>query len=194
MWRSCAQFGLPAVVAINHFPTDSDKELELLRKIALDRGATAVAISDAFSKGGAGAEDLARAVESACQKPAHFKPLYELDASPEEKIEILATKIYGASGVDYDLQAKRKLTRIHELGLNHLPICMAKTQYSLSHDPKLLGRPHGFKFQIRDIRVSAGAGFLYPLAGEMNTMPGLSSEPAAMKIDVDPTGEIHGLR
>lgn len=188
------QFGLPVVVAINHFPTDSDRELEALRKIALDRGATAVAVSDAFPKGGAGAEELARAVETACRQPVHFKPLYELDATPEQKIEVLATRIYGATGVDYDLQAKRKLTRIHELGLDHLPICMAKTQYSLSHDPKLIGRPRHFRFQIRDIRVSAGAGFIYPLAGEMNTMPGLSSEPAAMRIDVDPSGEIRGLR
>jgi len=186
-------FGLPVVVAVNRFPTDTELELDEVCQIARDSGATAVAVTDAYVRGGEGAEELAQAVVTACREPGPFRFLYPLEASPEEKIETLATRLYGAAGVDYEPLARRRLALYRELGFDTLPVCIAKTQYSLSHDPHLLGRPRGFRFPIRDVRLAAGAGFLYALAGEIQTMPGLPAEPAALRIDVDPAGKITGL-
>lgn len=188
------KFGLPAVVAVNRFPTDTDKEIETLRKIAMEAGAVAVATSDAFAKGGEGAEELARAVVKAAEKPSNFKPLYSLEQSTEAKIETLAKEVYGASGVEFTPTAKEQIQRFAELGYGKLPICIAKTQYSLSHDPKLVGRPTGFTFPIREVRLAAGAEFLFALAGDIGTMPGLPTESAARKIDVDAEGNITGMR
>ena len=146
-----------------------------------------------YLRGGEGAEELAHAVVTACRQPGAFRFLYPLEASAEEKIETLATRLYGAAGVDYEPLARRRLALYRELGFGTLPICIAKTQYSLSHNPHLLGRPRGFRFPIRDVRLAAGAGYLYALAGEIQTMPGLTSEPAALRIDVDSAGTITGL-
>jgi formate--tetrahydrofolate ligase len=187
------QFGLPIVVAVNRFPTDTERELDEVGKIALDCGATAVAVTDAYVRGSEGALGLAGALVNVCKEPAAFRFLYPLEAPAREKIETLATRLYGASGVDYDPLALRRLARYCELGFGGLPVCIAKTQYSLSHDPNALGRPRGFRFPIRDVRLAAGAGFLYALAGEIQTMPGLPDEPAALRIDVDPAGKITGL-
>ncbi|HEY2787070.1 MAG TPA: formate--tetrahydrofolate ligase [Fimbriiglobus sp.] len=186
-------FGIPVVVAINRFPTDSDRELALLRSIATDQGAETVAVSDVFANGGAGGEELARAVVEACRKPARFRMLYTLEMSAEEKMETLAKRVYGADGIDLAPRAAQQLNRFREIGFGQLPICIAKTQYSLSHDPKLLGRPRGYRFPIRDVRLSAGAGFLYALAGEISTMPGLPAEPKAYRIGLDFDGNITGL-
>ncbi|HUY93214.1 MAG TPA: formate--tetrahydrofolate ligase [Pirellulales bacterium] len=188
------QFGLPVVVAVNRFPHDSSRELDLVCRIARDNGAAAAAVIDAFAEGGRGAEDLAQAVTAACKEPSELRWLYDLEMSPAEKIEALATRVYGAERVDFEPLAKRRMEQFVELGFGRLPVCIAKTQYSLSHDPKLLGRPRGFRFPIRDVRLASGAGFLYALAGEINTMPGLPAEPAALAIDVYADGTIRGLR
>ncbi len=186
-------FGIPVVVAINRFPTDTDKELDLLRSIASDQGAEGVAVSEVFARGGEGGEEMAKAVVAACRKPAAFKMLYPLEMPAEEKLETLARQVYGADGVDFSPQATKQLNRFRELGFGQLPVCVAKTQYSLSHDPKLLGRPTGYRFPIRDVRLSAGAGFLYALAGEISTMPGLPAKPKAYQIGLDADGRITGL-
>jgi formate--tetrahydrofolate ligase len=187
------QFGPPIVVAINRFPTDADRELEELRRLARDSGAQAVAVSDVFAQGGAGGEELAQAVVSICQEPGPPRFLYPLEISAEEKLTVLARQVYGAEGIDLAPTAQASLDRFRALGYGQLPICVAKTQYSLSHDPKLLGRPHGYHFPIREVRLAAGAGFLYALAGDMSTMPGLPAQPAALHIDVDAQGRIIGL-
>ncbi len=187
-------FGVPAVVAINRFPTDTQAELELIKKAALEFGAEAACISEVWAKGGEGGVELAEAVIAAANKPSQFRFLYPLDIPIKDKIEIIATKVYGADGVDYSQEAERKIALYTKLGYDKFPICMAKTQYSLSHDPNLRGRPKGFRLPIRDIRASVGAGFLYPLCGEMRTMPGLPSRPAFMDVDIDlETGKIKGL-
>jgi formate--tetrahydrofolate ligase len=186
-------FGVPVVVAINAFPTDTDAEIELVRERSLAAGAEGAYRSDVWAKGGAGAEDLARAVLKAADKPKQFRFLYELERPIEEKIEAIATKIYGADGVDYLPAAEQQIKTYTELGYGNLPICMAKTHLSLSHDPSLKGRPRGFRVPIREVRASLGAGFLYPLLGEMRTMPGLPSEPNAWKIDLDEDGNVVGL-
>jgi formate--tetrahydrofolate ligase len=187
------QFGVPVVVAVNRFPGDTDRELDVVKQRALDVGATGVATSDVFARGGEGGLEMARAVVEACRQPNRFRFLYPLEMTLEEKIERIATRLYGADAVEYGPGVKRRLAQFADLGYGSLPICMAKTQYSLSHDPKLLGRPRGFRFPIRDVRVSAGAGFVYALAGEIATMPGLPSEPAAGRIDLDAEGRITGL-
>lgn len=187
------KFGVPAVVAINRFPDDTEREIEQLRQIALDAGASSVAVSHAFAKGGAGAEELARAVIQAAEKPNNFRYLYPLEASPTEKLTTLAREIYGATDVAISPLAQEKLDNFQKLGFGNLPICIAKTQYSLSHDPALLGKPSGFSFPIRDVRLAAGAGFLYALAGDISTMPGLPTNPAAMRIDLDGQGNITGM-
>jgi formate--tetrahydrofolate ligase len=187
------RFGVPAVVAVNRFPDDSPRELDEVKKLATDWGAHGVAVSEGFARGGEGTTDLARAVIDACAAPSQFRPLYELDSSAEEKIEILATQLYGADGVDYEPQAERRLAEFAALGFGRLPVCVAKTQYSLSHDARLLGRPRGYRFPIRDVRLAAGAGFLYALAGDVSTMPGLPTEPAALRIDVDAEGRVTGI-
>lgn len=186
-------FGIPVVVAINTFTTDTDRELELIRQRAIAAGADEAAISEVWAKGGEGGKELAEAVVKACEKPSNFRFLYPDDASIEEKIETIATKVYGADGVDYAPLAKQKIKLFTELGLDKLPICMAKTHLSLSHDPALKGRPRNWRLPIRDIRPSVGAGFLYPLCGDMRTMPGLPSVPAGTKIDLDDRGRVVGL-
>lgn len=188
------RFGVPVVVAINRFPEDSDQELEFVRQVACDSGAAGAEVTSVFTEGSRGATDLARAVTRACDQPSSFRFLYPLDATPEDKIETIATRIYGAAGVEYEPQARKQLQRFSEMGFGNLPVCIAKTQYSLSHDPQRLGRPTGFRLPIGDVRLAAGAGYLYALAGEMTTMPGLPAEPAANRIDVTPDGEIIGIR
>ncbi|MFY9303444.1 MAG: formate--tetrahydrofolate ligase [Atribacterales bacterium] len=187
-------FGVPVVVTINLFASDTDREVETVRRIALENGAFAAEVSEVWEKGGGeGGRNLAEAVVRACDEPQDFRFLYPLDIPIKEKIEIIATKIYGADGVIYEPKAEEGIKRFTDLGWDKLPICMAKTHLSLSHDPKLKGRPRGFKLPIRDIRPSIGAGFLYPLCGEMSTMPGLPSEPAGNKVDIDHQGRVVGL-
>ena len=186
-------FGLPVVVAINRFPYDTPEEIEIVRRYALQAGAIAAVESEVHARGGEGGAELARAVVAACQQPSDFKFLYDLDPTIKEKIETIATKIYGAAGVVYEPEAEKKIKLFEQQGLSNLPICMAKTHLSLSHDPTLKGRPTGFRLPIRDIRPSVGAGFLYPLCGTMSTMPGLPIRPAAVDVDLDDEGSIVGL-
>ena len=186
-------FGPPVVVAINQFTTDTEVEIEVIKEKALKAGAQAAVISQVWAKGGQGGVELAEAVVEACKTKSEFKFLYSLDIPIKEKIETIATKIYGADGVDYSPLAEKKIRRFTKQGLDKLPICMAKTHLSLSHDPNLKGRPRGFRVPIRDVRPSVGAGFLYPLCGEMRTMPGLPTHPAAMDVDIDQTGRTVGL-
>ncbi len=186
-------FGIPVVVAINKFTTDTEKEIETAKEIALNAGADDVATSQVWEKGGRGGIELAEKVVKACTKPKSFKFLYELDWPIKKKIETIATKIYGAKDIQYLPLAEAKIKRYTKWGYDKMPICMAKTHLSLSHDPELKGRPQGFTLPIRDVRISAGAGFLYPLCGEMKTMPGLPSEPAGNKVDIDSDGKIVGL-
>jgi formate--tetrahydrofolate ligase len=186
-------FGVPVVVAINHFPTDTGREIALVEQVSRDAGAEGAYLSDVFTKGGAGAISLAEAVTHACGKSSKFKMLYHDDLPIKEKIERVVTQIYGGEGADYLPAAEQKLKLYTELGYGKLPVCMAKTHLSLSHDEKLKGRPRGFRVPIRDIRASVGAGFLYPLCGEMRTMPGLPSIPAGAKVDLDDEGQVVGL-
>ncbi len=186
------QFGVPVVVAINTFPTDSEAEIAFVKERALAAGAFDAHVSTMFADGGKGGEDLAHALVKACDEPSTFQLLYEDDASLKEKIETIAAKIYGADGVDYGPDADKQLAKFEEAGFGRLPICMAKTQYSLSHDPKLKGRPKGFRFQVRDARVAVGAGFVYPLAGAIMTMPGLGKAPAGHQMDIDENGDVVG--
>ncbi len=187
------QHGVPVVVAINRFATDHDREIELVRTQALSFGAVSAVPSEVHARGGEGGRALAEAVVAAADQPKQFKFLYPLEASIKEKLEIIATRIYGAEGVDYLPAAEKKVAQYTELGYDRLPICMAKTHLSLSHDPKLKGRPRGFRVPVRDIRASVGAGFLYPLLGDMRTMPGLPSQPAGNQIDLTPEGKVTGL-
>lgn len=186
--------GMPVVVAINRFPGDTERELVRLSELALGFGAEACARSELFTHGSAGGEDLARAVvEVAGRDLARFRPAYDLDASIEEKIHTLATRVYGAAGIELAPRARAELQRYQDLGYGRLPICMAKTQYSLSHDPNLKGAPTGFTFPIREIRLQAGGGFLVPLAGDIMTMPGLGRNPSYRGIDLDAEGQVTGL-
>jgi len=186
-------FGLPAVVAINRFPADTDREIEAVRRRALEAGAVAAVTHEGVLHGGEGAVDLARAVVEACEKPGEVRFLYELNQPIEEKIRIIAQKVYGAANIDLSPKVRKKITFFNKCGFDTLPICMAKTPASLSHDPSLRGRPHGFIFPITDIRAAAGAGFIYPLAGDIMTMPGLPAEPSAAHLDIDAEGRISGL-
>ena len=186
-------FGLPVVVAINRFPSDTGKEIEAIRQRALEAGALAAVAHEGVVRGGEGAAELAKVVAEACDRPSTMKYLYDLDQPIEEKIRIIAQKVYGAGEVDLSPKVKKRIEFFNASGLSGLPICMAKTPASLSHDPSLRGRPEGFKFPVTDIRAAAGAGFIYPLAGEIMTMPGLPSVPAAMGVDVDDEGTITGL-
>ncbi len=190
----CRRFGLPVVVAINAFPTDTPAEWALVERAALEAGALAAVPSTHFADGGAGAADLARAVVEAASHPASFDFLYPLDIGIKQKIETIATQIYGAGAVEYSEEAEERIATFTRFGYAHLPVCMAKTQLSLSHDPRLKGRPTGFTLPIRDVRLSAGAGFVYPLCGTMLTMPGLPSDPAGAQVDIDEHGRIVGLR
>ena len=187
------KFGVPAVVAINRFPTDTEAELDFLMKKCKESGAEAV-LSEVWAKGGDGAIELAEKVVEICEsKESNFKPLYDVEESIRDKIEKIAVEVYGADGVEYTKSCEKKIKQIEELGLDKMPICMAKTQYSLSDDPTLLARPKGFKITVRDIKVSNGAGFLVALTGEIMTMPGLPKVPAANNIDILKSGEIVGL-
>lgn len=185
--------GIPVVVAVNRFTQDTENEIKLIRRFAIQAGAEDAVPSEVWAYGGSGGKALAQAVIKACQKPARFKFLYELDWPIKQKIETIATKIYGAKDVRYEPLAERKIRLYTELGYAGLPVCMAKTHLSLSHDPKLKGRPTGFTLPIKDVRASIGAGFLYPLCGEMRTMPGLPSLPAGARYDLAKDGRIVGL-
>jgi len=185
--------GVPPVVVINRFTTDSPSEIELIKEKALSAGAVAAVIHEAWAKGGEGCVELAEAVVESTKKPTNFHFLYPLNLSIKEKIETIATKIYGADGVDYLPLAESKIKLYTDVGFDKLPICMAKTHLSLSHEPSIKGRPRNFCIPIRDIRASVGAGFLYPLLGTMMTMPGLPSVPASTKVDIDEDGKTVGL-
>ncbi len=184
--------GVSPVVAINAFPTDHDSEHDEIRAIAEELGVRAV-VSRHFTDGGAGATDLADAVAEACEEDGDFRLLYPDDASLREKVETVATKVYGADGVDYDLAAARQLDAFEQAGYGHMPVVIAKTHLSISSDKSLLGAPTGWTLPVREVRASVGAGFIYLLCGDMRTMPGLSRTPAAERIDIDEHGEIVGL-
>ena len=186
-------FGLQAVVAVNRFPTDNDEELEVVRKLALEHGAYAAEVNEAFERGGEGAAALAEAVIDAADQPSSFDFCYPLDASIEEKIRAIATRVYGADGVELLPAARQKAAAFEEAGLGNLPICMAKTHLSLSADPKLRNAPTGFTVPVRDLRPYTGAGWIVALCGDMLTMPGLGKSPAAFAIDIDEQGETVGL-
>jgi methylenetetrahydrofolate dehydrogenase (NADP+) / methenyltetrahydrofolate cyclohydrolase / formyltetrahydrofolate synthetase len=187
-------FGVPVVVAINRFHTDTDAEVEVVRKQALAAGAVAAIPAEHFAKGGAGATDLARAVIEASDLPKeNFKLLYDLSGSVQSRLEAIAKSFYGASSVTLSELAARKIKQYEEAGFGHLPICVAKTQYSLSHDPKLKGAPSGFDVPVRDVRLAAGAGYLYALAADIQTIPGLPTAPGYLNVEVNEDGEVDGL-
>ncbi len=186
------KFGLPAVVAINAFPTDTEEELEFVRERCRELGAEA-ALSEVWAKGSKGGLELAEKVEEAFQKPGKFRFIYDEKDTVENKIRAVAGEIYGADGVDFTESAKKQMAEIEALGFDKMPVCMAKTQYSLSDDLTKLGRPTGFRITVRELRVSAGAGFLVALTGNILTMPGLPKKPAAEGMDIDRSGRITGL-
>ena len=186
------QFGLPAVVAVNAFPTDTKEELDFVKEKCMDLGAE-VAISEVWAKGGKGGLELAEKVSAAMDRPSCFGCLYDVNDSIPDKIGTIARKIYGADGVVFTNDAKKQLKEIEELGLDKMPVCMAKTQYSLSDDATKLGCPTGFTITVRELKVSAGAGFIVALTGNILTMPGLPKHPAAENMDIDENGKITGL-
>ena len=187
-------YGIPAVVAINAFPTDTPAEIEAIREVALAAGARDAVVATHFVDGGRGATALAEAVWAAAADPdSSFRLLYPDEMPLAEKIETIVTRVYGGAGVEYLPAARKQLLQYEELGYGSLPVCMAKTQYSLSHDAALKGRPTGFTVPIREVRLSAGAGFVTPLCGEMRTMPGLPSRPGGVNIDIDAEGNVVGL-
>lgn len=186
-------FGLPCIVAINRFKTDTDKEIALVKQKALAAGASDCLVSEVWAKGGKGAIELAKAVVSAADQKTHFKFLYPSNMPIKDKIKTIATKVYGAKDVCYEPLADEKIAKYTKYGYDKLPLCMAKTHLSLSHDQALKGRPRDFILPVRDIRASLGAGFLYPLCGKMQTMPGLPTKPALLRIDIDKKGNIVGL-
>jgi formate--tetrahydrofolate ligase len=187
------EFGLNAVVAVNRFPGDLDEEVERVRALALDQGAFAAEVNNAFEAGGAGAAALAEAVVAAAEESNSFEYIYPLDASIEVKIEAIAKRVYGADGIFLLPAARAKIEQFTKLGLDGLPICMAKTHLSLSHDPALTNAPTGFTVTVRDLRAYTGAGWIVALCGDMQTMPGLSSSPAAVNVDIDDEGRTVGL-
>ena len=190
----CARrFGVPVVVAVNAFAEDTDAELRRVTAYAIDQGACDAVVCTHHENGGAGAEALAEAVVTACDVPSDFEFLYPLDWPIRAKIEKIATAVYGAEAVSYEPIAARQIERYEAAGFGDLPVCMAKTHLSLSHDPAWKGVPRGFTLPVREVRASVGAGFIYPLVGAMSTMPGLATRPAFMGIDIDETGEIVGL-
>lgn len=186
------KFGLPIVVAINAFPTDTENELKELKALCESMGAS-VSISEAWAKGGEGAVDLAQKVIEACEKPSDFHYMYDENDTIKNKINAIATKIYGADGVNYTPAVEKTIAELEAAGLDKMPICMAKTQYSLSDDQAKLGAPTGFKITVRELRISAGAGFIVALTGNVLTMPGLPKKPAAENMDIDINGKITGL-
>jgi formyltetrahydrofolate synthetase len=188
------KFGIPVVVAVNAFKEDTEAELAMVRDYAREQGADDAVVTTHWADGGAGAKMLGEAVVAACEKPSDFKFLYPLEWTIKEKIEKIATDIYGADGVSYEPLAEQQIASYERAGFGDLPICMAKTHLSLSHDPSLKGVPKGFTVPVREVRASVGAGFIYPLIGRMSTMPGLATRPAFMDIDIDlETGKIVGL-
>jgi len=194
MIHNAQAFGVPVVVAVNRFSDDTNAEIALVRRAAIQAGAEDAVMSSHWAEGGAGAVALGRAVIAACQKPAQFKFLYPLDVPIKEKIETIVREMYGGAGVAYSPEAEKKIELYTRNGFDKLPICMAKTHLSLSHDPNLKGVPTGFIVPVRDIRASVGAGFLYPLLGAMSTMPGLPTRPGYYDVDLDPsTGRVVGL-
>jgi formyltetrahydrofolate synthetase len=192
--RNALRYGVPVVVAVNRFSSDTEAEIALVRRAALEAGAEEAVMSDHWASGGAGAVALAEAVVAACRKPSRFRYLYPLEWDIKKKIETIAVEMYGAGGVDYAPAAEAKIALYTKLGYAGLPICMAKTHLSLSHNPAWKGVPAGYRFPIRDVKASVGAGFLYPLAGDMRTMPGLPTRPAFYDVDIDlETGKVIGL-
>jgi formyltetrahydrofolate synthetase len=192
--ENALKFGIPVVVAVNRFTSDTDAEVELVRRRAKETGAEDAAVSEVWAKGGEGGAALARAVAEACEKPSNFRLLYPDDVSIKEKIEAVAREIYRADGVSYTPEAETRIKLFTDMGLAHLPLCMAKTHLSFTHDPTIKGAPRGWVLPITDVRASVGAGFLFPLCGTMRTMPGLPSRPVFMDIDVDvDTGKVLGL-
>jgi formate--tetrahydrofolate ligase len=187
------EYGLPCVVSINAFPTDTEKEIATIRELASGAGAETVVVNRGFADGGDGAIELAEAVVAACERPSSFHPLCPDGTPLREQIEAIATRIYGAEGVDFLPQAVKDLGRMEELGFGELPVCMAKTHLSLSHDPLLLNRPTGYRLPVRGLVPSAGAGFVVALCGDMQRMPGLSRTPAFANMDLTEDGRIVGL-
>lgn len=187
------EFGVNAVVAINRFPDDTDEEVETVRRLALEGGAMAAEVNDAFERGGEGAAALAEAVVEAAEAPSNFQPVYGLDAPIEGKIEAICKRVYGADGVVFLPAAQAAIERLTANGFDRIPVCMAKTHLSLSHDPSLLNAPRGFTVTVRDIRAYTGAGWLVPLLGDMQTMPGYGVSPAAFNVDIDENGRTVGL-
>ncbi len=192
--RNVLRFGIPVVVAVNGFATDTEAEMEVVRQYAEGQGAFAAVKTTHWADGGRGAKALAEAVVAACEQPSNFQFLYPLDWPIKRKIEHIAREIYGADGVHFEPLAEQQIATYEKAGFGNLPICMAKTHLSLSHDPNLKGAPKGFTVPVREVRASVGAGFIYPLLGEMSTMPGLATAPAFMNIDLDlETGKIVGM-
>ena len=187
------RFGLPVVVAINYFPTDSGAEINAIKEAAMEAGASAAVEARHWGSGGEGARELAEAVVAAAEEPSDFSYLYPLNMGIREKIGIIARDVYGAGDVEYSPVAQRQIEAFEKAGFGYLPICMAKTHLSISHDANLKGAPTGFTVPVREVRASVGAGFIYPLLGEMRTMPGLGSTPAYLKVDVDENGNVVGL-
>ncbi len=186
------KYNVPVVVAINRFGTDSDAELAFIEEYCKEKGAD-FALSDVFGKGGDGGTELAKKVVEACEKPSDFAPIYDISLTVKEKIEAIAAKIYGASKVNYTTAAEKAIAEVQKLGADKLPVCIAKTQYSLSDNPALLGAPKDFEITVRNVSLSNGAGFTVVYTGDIMTMPGLPKEPAAHKIDVNSDGKISGL-
>jgi formyltetrahydrofolate synthetase len=191
--KNAKRFGIPVVVCVNGFADDTDAEMEMVREYSEDQGAFAAVKSTHWADGGEGAEALAEAVVAACEEPSDFKFLYPLDWPIKKKIEHIAKEIYGADGVTFEPLAEEQIAAYEKAGFGNLPICMAKTHLSLSHDPALKGVPKGFTVPVREVRASVGAGFVYPLLGAMSTMPGLATHPAYMNVDIDDDGNIVGL-
>jgi len=191
--RNARRFGIPVVVAVNKFSTDTSAEIEMIKQTAIEAGAETAVMSDHWANGGDGAIELAEAVVAACAKPSDFKFLYPLDLPIKEKIEIIAKEFYGAAEVAYEPLAERQIKEYEANGFGGLPMCMAKTHLSISHDPNMKNAPTGYTIPVREVRASVGAGFIYPLLGEMRTMPGLGSKPAYMNVDIDEEGKVVGL-
>ena len=195
--KNMAGFGMPVLVSINRFHSDTDAELDALKREAQKSGAVHVAITEVHANGGQGGEDLAKAVVSAVQDHVAngrpFTPLFTKDVPLLEKMEAIATRIYKAEGIEVSASAMKQLSKLQAWGYGHLPVCMAKTQYSFSHDPGKLGAPVGFTIPVREFRLNAGAGFIVAVLGNMMTMPGLPKRPAALDMDMDEEGRLTGV-
>jgi formyltetrahydrofolate synthetase len=187
------EFGIPCVVAVNQFPADSEDEVSALRDLAFEMGAEQVVVNEGFQRGGEGAEALAQAVVEMCDRPNSFRPVNRPGAPIYEQIKKIATRLYGADGIELFPEAQRQLAKLERRGLAELPVCMAKTHLSISHDPTQKGRPRGFRLPVRNLFPSVGAGFVVALCGDVMLMPGLGREPALRNIDVDVDGRTVGL-